>query len=87
MIFYPIDEEIHHGEAFWVETKLNLQFKPKEFERIENGDFNTVVVKFRANPAPSNGEWKISDEIIEVGQTSPNNIFRSSDILPDESLS
>jgi len=84
---FGIDEEDHHGQDFWVNTKLDLQFKPQEIKRLEGGDFNTVVVKFRANPEPIDGEWKIGDEIIPAGKTSENNIFRSSDISQDESQS
>ena len=61
--------------------KNNLE---NDWERLQGGDFNTVLVTFQANPKPINGEWRIGETMVPLGKASEDNVFRSSELSPIE---
>jgi len=69
------------------ESQLNLKFKPDNKEATETfygmkeGEENTVRIKFRANPEPSEGAWKIGEISVPVAAASIDNAFASSGFL------
>jgi len=68
------------------EQVLNLQFKPDEktepetFYGMKEGESNVVRFKFRANPMPTAGVWKLGEKSVPVGAADPDNTVTSSPI-------
>merc|ERR1712079_608874 len=68
------------------EQVLNLQFKPDEktepeaFYGMKEGESNVVRLKFRANPMPTAGVWKLGEKSVPVGAADPDNTVTSSPI-------
>ena len=48
---------------------------------MKEGEENTVRIKFRANPEPSEGAWKIGEISVPVAAASIDNAFASSGFL------
>lgn len=68
------------------EAQLNLQFKPDDngpqtFYEMTEGESNMVWIKFRANPKPTTGQWKIGEVTVPVGATSIDESFSSSQFV------
>jgi len=68
------------------EQTLNLQFKPDEkiepetFYGMKEGESNSVRFKFRANPKPTAGVWKLGEKSVPIGATDTENTVTSSTI-------
>ena len=48
---------------------------------MKEGEENDVRIKFRANPKPNMGQWKIGDISVPVGAADVENKFQSSQII------
>jgi hypothetical protein len=76
-----------NDESNLVEAQLDLQFKPDDqatpstFYGMKEGEENDVRIKFRANPKPNMGQWKIGDISVPVGAADVENKFQSSQII------
>jgi hypothetical protein len=47
---------------------------------MKEGESNDVRIKFRANPKPEKGQWKLGDTVVPVGASSIDEMFTSSPI-------
>jgi len=68
------------------EQTLNLQFKPDEktepetFYGMKEGESNVVRFKFRANPKPTAGVWKLGEKSVPIGASDAESTATSSQI-------
>ena len=53
---------------------------PETFYGMKDGETNSVRIKFRANPKPSEGTWRIGEITVPIGAASVDNKFQSSPI-------
>ena len=53
---------------------------------MKEGESNVVRFKFRANPMPTAGVWKLGEKSVPVGAADPDNTVTSSPIQNGVSL-
>ncbi len=71
---------------FRIIVKPDDQATPSTFYGMKEGEENDVRIKFRANPKPNMGQWKIGDISVPVGAADVENKFQSSQIIDGVSL-
>jgi len=83
-------QQITDQENF-AEADLDLQFKPEEggkapevFYGMQEGTEETIRIKFKANPKPTVGTWKIGETTVPIGASSVDSKFSSSQVNPAE---